>query len=700
MHKIYQGTTKDLIQLDDRTYFIFKDTYSIFDWGIMPNNLEDKGYHLCQLSADIFNFLAKNNIKHNMIDYFNNQMQIEYFHKKEFIDLEVIFRFGVPKGSSLIQRGFEEGKIFENVKVEFTTKRERIDRLLDENEALQISGLSKDEFKSFKQHIEKCANSLNDYFKRSGIFLWDGKFEFAFKNGEFILCDSIGIDELRLSYKNIYFSKECLRNYYKNTSFYRELIQYKEKNFDLDPTKIIHKPKKLPHNIEAHYKDMYKGCYKALVKKDIRLFEKWCQREELFSSSNKVLIIGDGGREHCLAKRMSASPLVSDVILQTKRDNLFTEYKTINLNEDELLNYCQKEKVNLVVIGPEKPLCEGLADKLRNKGIATLGAGQEASKLEGSKIYSKNFMHKYNIPSAKSYSFNNYKEALKFLLSTKLSEVVIKVDGLASGKGVSVCKNLQIAKNELKRLESDYPNSSYLIEEVLQGKELSIFYLIDNNEIKFIGDACDHKRLLENDMGPNTGGMGTYSPCDWLSKNEIYAIQLDLKEKLSVALQKESYTYNGILFVGLMVQADQYNVLEFNVRLGDPETQVLLPRLDADLFVLFNQCAHNLLDSREMSLKDESYVHIVCASESYPYQEAKSVEIDCESLNSKDIDRDQFEFIMAGMKKDQNKFYTSGGRVCGLTAKGESKKLARLSAYNALEKIKFTGMKYRNDIAK
>jgi phosphoribosylamine--glycine ligase len=700
MKMIYQGTTKDLIKIDDRTYFIFKDTYSIFDWGKMPNTLEEKGFYLCQISADIFNYLGNLGFKHNMLDCFNNQMQIEHFDSGEFINLEVIFRFGVPAGSSLLQRGHEAGEEFSNPLIEFTTKRERIDRLLDLDEAREISGLSSEDFNAFYHHIEKCALALKEYFKVKGIKLWDGKFEFAMRDGEFFICDSIGIDELRLSYEKTFFSKEALRKYYKNTAFYREVSKYKSEFKDLDNTKIQSPPKPLPKNMLEHYTELYKASYKAIVQNNNTYLKNWCEREELNQIDSKVLIIGDGGREHCLAKRIAESPLVSEVILQTKRENLFSEFKTINLNDTELIHYCKENLIELVIIGPEKPLCEGLADRLRNENISTLGPGFEGAQLEASKIMSKNFMQKYEIPCAKSFSFNNYQSALKFLLSTNMTEVVIKIDGLASGKGVSVCKNLNIAKNELKRLELEHPESQYLIEEVLKGKEVSLFYLIDHNEIKFLGDACDHKRLMENDLGPNTGGMGTYSPCDWLDPQVLASIQYELKAKLKTAIANEKLNYNGVLFVGLMVDNEEYNVLEFNVRLGDPETQVLLPRLDVDLFVLFNQCAHNLMDEKEIIFKDESFVHVVCASENYPYKSGQSVAMDIINLPQKNINSDQFEFIMAGMKKENDTYFTSGGRVCGLTAKGKNKELARLCAYQALNNIKFNGMKYRNDIAK
>lgn len=700
MKKSYQGTTKDLIQIDDRTYFIFKDTYSIFDWGQMPNTLEEKGFYLCQISADIFNYLEDLGFKHNMLGCFNNQMQIEHFSKDEFIDLEVIFRFGVPAGSSLLKRGFEAGEEFSNPLIEFTTKRERIDRLLDLDEAREISGLNSEDFNTFYHHIEKCALSLKGYFILKDIKLWDGKFEFAMRDGEFYICDSIGIDELRLSFAGQFFSKEALRNYYKHTDFYREVSKYKSEYKDLDNSKIQNHPHALPKNMLDHYSDLYKASYKAIVQNKNTYLKYWCEREKLNHAGSKVLIIGDGGREHCLAKRIAESPLVNEVILQTKRENLFNEYQTIDHDQNKLIDFCVNNKIDLVIIGPEKPLCDGLADKLRQAGVTTLGPGFESSQLEASKIYSKRFMQKYEIPCAKSFSFDNYQTALKFLLSTNMTELVLKIDGLASGKGVCVCKNLNIAKNELARLEHEHPGSRYLIEELLTGKEVSLFYLIDEKEIKFLGDACDHKRLMENDLGPNTGGMGTYSPCDWLDKKELSFIQNDLKAKLKNALAREKLIYNGVLFVGLMVNSKGYNVLEFNVRLGDPETQVLLPRIDVDLFVLFKQCAHNLMDHREIALKNESYVHVVCASENYPYKSSQNVVMDIENMPLKKIDTDHFEFIMASMKKENEKYYTNGGRVCGLTAKGKNKELARLCAYKALDEIQFNGMKYRNDIAK
>lgn len=697
MNKIYQGSTKDIIEHKGVYTFQFKDDYSVFDWGKMPDTLDNKGFYLCQIGGALFEFLSEKNIKHHMHSYFNQTMKIEHFKKEQFIDLEVIFRFGVPSGSSLLKRGYKENEKFATPLIEFTTKREAIDRSLSHKEAQEISQLDERDFQRLINKTQEIATLLQIKFAQYDITLWDGKFEFAFDGEEFILTDSIGLDELRLSYKGIYFSKELLRQYYKNSAFYTEINEHKEKYQMIKHSEIKNPPQELRPNVKKHMQQMYEAFYRLLNQDNRELLERWIKNTKHFSFDQKVIVIGDGGREHTIAKTMADSPFVSSVYVHTKRKNVFNQNEGIRdiyfEQTDDLIQFCKNEKIDLVIIGPEAPLCAGLASELRNADIATLGPDKACSQLESSKIFTKNFLKEAQIPSAQSVSFPNYKETRSFLKQSLWDSFVIKVDGLAAGKGVAVCDSQEQALKELENFHQAFPHTSYLIEEKLQGRELSLFYLIDQNEIKFLGDACDHKALLDGNLGPNTGGMGTYSPCDWIEPQRLDQIKTDLSIKIHQTLKAQKLDYNGILFVGLMLDKLDYHVLEFNIRLGDPETQVLLPRIKDDLYVLFKQAAHNELDQTQVSFKSESFVHIVCSSKNYPYGPSQKEPIYCQPFDA------GAQLILAGVEKEGDYLMASGGRVCGITAMGEDKKQARKLAYENIKHINFSGKYYRNDIA-
>ena len=694
MNIIYEGSTKNILKDQERIVFHFKDDYSIFDWGKMPDELDNKGFYLCQIGGHLFEYLHDNGIKTHMKSYFNRTMDIEYFDKNEFINLEVIFRFGVPDGSSLLKRGYQARERFEYPLVEFTTKRESLDRLIDDHEACKISKLSIKQLENLKKHTIKIAQLLKSLFESKKILLWDGKFEFAFKNNEFYLTDSIGLDELRLSTQNQYFSKELLRKYYKRSLFFNEINEHKDEYNKIKKDIIKNQPKKLPNNIKKHMENMYQSLYRLLCKNNNSHLKEWVKKNKLIEYNQKVVVFGDGGREHAIANKISQSPFVKSIYIHTKRKNIFNDYEDIYFDEtNEFINFCQNEKIDLVVIGPEAPLCEGIANQLREKNIPVVGPDKFSSQLESSKIFTKKFLQYAQIKSAKSESFKTYEQAKLFIQQSLWENFVIKIDGLAAGKGVAVCDNAEIAQEELDKLNQNFPNQRYLIEEKLEGKEVSLFYIIDENEIKYLGEACDYKTLLNDNKGPNTGGMGTYSPCDWIGPDRIEKIQSELKSKIKDGLYKMNIKYNGILFVGLMVTEEDYNVLEFNIRFGDPETQVLLPRINEDLYLLLKQCAHNALDDSPISFKDKSFVHVVCTSKNYPYAISEKTPITVKQFDK------ETEFILAGVEKDGDRLLASGGRVCGVTAMGMNKLEARTLAYRNIKNIDYKGIYYRGDIA-
>lgn len=694
MNMIYEGSTKNIMSHNDVTSFYFKDDYSVFDWGKMPDLINEKGFYLCQIGGFLFEYLESRNIKTHMKSYFNQTMAIEYFEPDMFIDLEVIFRFGVPVGSSLIKRGYREGEMFYEPLVEFSTKREKIDRLLNDDEAGQIANLDTQQIIKLKQKTTEIANILKEFFESKNVTLWDGKFEFAMNNDEFILTDSIGLDELRLSSEDQFFSKELLRQYYKNSAFYKEINEHKSLYNEIKKSEIINPPSALPNNIKNHVSKMYESFYRLICQDKSDLLKTWLQANKLVKYNQKVIVYGEGGREHAIANKIAQSPLVDEVFVHTKRKNIFSQHKDIYFNErSEFIQFCQEQNIDLVIIGPEAPLCEGITNVLRENKISVIGPNQVCSQLESSKIFTKNFLNQSGINSAESFAFDNYLSAQKFIKQSVWDNFVIKVDGLAAGKGVAVCKSQEEALKELDQFHHQFPNTRYLIEEKLLGREVSLFYIIDSNEVKFIGDACDYKTLLDGNNGPNTGGMGTYSPCDWIDEHQMDNIQKELSHKIKEGLTNMSLDYNGILFVGLMVNEQTYNVLEFNIRLGDPETQVLLPRINEDLYLLFKQCACNKLDKSPIGFHKKAYVHVVCSSENYPYGPSEK-----RPISFKPLDNDA-QLILAGVEKDGEKFMASGGRVCGITASGMNKDGARKLAYQNINNINFEGKYFRNDIA-
>ena len=413
-----------------------------------------------------------------------------------------------------------------------------------------------------------------------------------------------------------------------------------------------------------------------------------------------ILLIGSGGREHAIAKKLYESPDTKKIFCTP--GNPGTEKYAVSVvlntsNHNEILSYCKNNEINLVVIGPEIPLVEGLVDFLNKYNILVFGPKKFAAKLEGSKKFTKEICEKYNIPTAKYKSFNEENLAIDYLKIQNFP-IVIKADGLAAGKGVIIAENLNEGIDAIKKIFSgifDKAGNKIIIEEFLIGEEVSFFILADENNFIELTSAQDHKRIGLNDTGPNTGGMGAYSPApimtDELKKKTIERI---IKPTLE-AMKKLGCPFTGILYAGLMITNEGPKLIEYNVRFGDPECQVILPRLKTDLLSLIVNCCRNKLSESIVEWNKNYALTIVMASEGYPgsYKKDQLITgIDSAEKNSNTT------IFHAGTKKSGNSIMTNGGRVLSVTCFGKTVKEANLNAINAIKLIKWDNSYYRSDI--
>jgi phosphoribosylamine--glycine ligase len=413
-----------------------------------------------------------------------------------------------------------------------------------------------------------------------------------------------------------------------------------------------------------------------------------------------ILLIGSGGREHAIAKKLYESPDTKKIFCTP--GNPGTEKYAISVvlntsNHNEILSYCKNNEINLVVIGPEIPLVEGLVDFLNKYNILVFGPKKLAAKLEGSKKFTKEICEKYNIPTAKYKSFNEENLAIDYL-KTQNFPIVIKADGLAAGKGVIIAENLNEGIDAIKKIFSgifDEAGNKIIIEEFLIGEEVSFFILADENNFIELTSAQDHKRIGLNDTGPNTGGMGAYSPApimtDELKKKTIERI---IKPTLE-AMKKLGCPFTGILYAGLMITNEGPKLIEYNVRFGDPECQVILPRLKTDLLSLIINCCRNKLSESIIEWNKNYALTIVMASEGYPGSYKKDQLITGIDSAEKNPNTTIFH---AGTKKSGNSIMTNGGRVLSVTCFGKTVKEANLNAINAIKLIKWDNSYYRSDI--
>ncbi|MBQ3967733.1 MAG: phosphoribosylamine--glycine ligase [Lachnospiraceae bacterium] len=417
----------------------------------------------------------------------------------------------------------------------------------------------------------------------------------------------------------------------------------------------------------------------------------------------KVLVIGGGGREHALCFKISKSPLVEKIYCAPGNAGTAEIAENVPIGPmefDRLAEFAACNGIDLTVVGMDDPLVGGIVDVFTAKGLRIFGPAKNAAILEGSKAFSKDLMKKYGIPTAAYETFNNADDALKYL-ETAPMPTVLKADGLALGKGVLICKDLEEAKAGVKELMIDKQFGSagdkIVIEEFMTGREVSVLSFVDGKHIKIMTSAQDHKRAKDNDEGLNTGGMGTFSPSPFYTKEVDKFCKEYIYQKTVDAMAKEGREFKGIIFFGLMLTSKGPRVLEYNARFGDPETQVVLPRMKNDIVEVFEACIDGTLDKIDLQFEDNAAVCVVLASDGYPEKYEKGFEI--KGLENFAGAVDKFVFH-AGTKSVDGKAVTSGGRVLGVTALGSDLKEARKNAYAATKLIDFSNKYMRNDIGK
>lgn len=412
----------------------------------------------------------------------------------------------------------------------------------------------------------------------------------------------------------------------------------------------------------------------------------------------KIMVLGSGGREHALAKKLAKSNMCSRVYVCPGNVGTLMEDKCENLNIDnidEFIEFAKKENIELTVVGPEKYLTMGVVDTFRENGLKIFGPTKNAALLEGSKAYAKHFMKKYGVKTAAYEVFEDYKMAKDYLENINYP-VVIKADGLAQGKGVVICNSKMEAEDTLYSFMIDdvFKGSGQrvVIEEFLQGVEASIICITDGKAIKPFISAKDHKRLNDGDEGPNTGGMGVIAPNRYVTDDVFAKFQKDIMDKTLDGIKEEGLDYKGFIYFGIMITEDGPYLLEYNVRFGDPEAQAILPLMKSDLAEVILNTLDGKLSETEIEWIEGASCNVVLASKGYPSNPILGDGI-LGLTDVKDVD-----LFVSGVKKDNQKFYTNGGRVLSLTAVGETLDEAREKVYREIEKIKFNGMQYRRDI--
>lgn len=417
----------------------------------------------------------------------------------------------------------------------------------------------------------------------------------------------------------------------------------------------------------------------------------------------KILVVGSGGREHALVWKIAQSPLAEKIYCAPGNAGIEEIAACIDIGAediDALLNFAVEKKVDLTIIGPEAPLALGIVDKFKRRGLRIFGPSLRASQLESSKVFAKKIMKKYGIPTADFEVFDDYREALDYVRDAN-RPLVIKADGLCAGKGVFVASTLAEQEQAINLILKDKifkdAGRSVIIEECLKGEEASIIVISDGDHVITMASSQDHKRIFDDDKGANTGGMGAYSPAPVVTEDMLTQIQREVIIPTIKGMKTEGIPYCGVLYAGIMIDEEGPKVLEFNVRFGDPETQVILPRLKSDLLEIIIKTEDRRLSKCVLNWDARVCVCVVLASGGYPGKYEKGKEI---------LGLDRFKGIEdvvifhAGTKRENKKILTSGGRVVGVTALGRDIQEAINNSYNAIGNIKFDNMFYRRDIGK
>ena len=415
----------------------------------------------------------------------------------------------------------------------------------------------------------------------------------------------------------------------------------------------------------------------------------------------KVLIVGSGGREHAIAIAVSKSKKVNKIYCAPGNAGIGTIAELVPIKAMEfeaLADFAEKEKIDLTIIGMDDPLVGGIVDVFNARSLRVFGPTKAAAILEGSKAFSKDLMKKYNIPTAAYETFDNADAAISYLKSAKMP-IVLKADGLALGKGVLICNTLDEALDGVKEIMLDKKfgtaGARLVVEEFMTGREVSVLSYCDGTTIKTMTSAQDHKRAEDGDKGLNTGGMGTFSPSPFYTEEIDTICQEKIYKPTVAAMKKEGREFKGIIFFGLMLTADGPKVLEYNARFGDPETQVVLPRMKNDIIEVMEACIDGTLAKIDLEFENNAAVCVVLASKGYPVSYEKGFEI--KGLEKFEGKNDMFCFHAGTALKD-GKFVTNGGRVLGVTATAPTLKEARAKAYEATKLVEFDNKYMRNDI--
>lgn len=417
----------------------------------------------------------------------------------------------------------------------------------------------------------------------------------------------------------------------------------------------------------------------------------------------RVLIVGSGGREHAIAYCVAKSGKVDKIYCAPGNAGIaeYAECVPVGAMEfDKIVAYAKEKSIDLVIVGMDDPLVGGLVDELEAAGIRAFGPRKNAAILEGSKAFSKNLMKKYGIPTAAYETFTEPEKALAYLETAKLP-IVLKADGLALGKGVLICNTLEEAKEGVKTIMQDKKFGSagdeIVIEEFMVGREVSVLSFVDGNTIKTMTSAQDHKRAGDGDTGLNTGGMGTFSPSPFYTKEVEEFCNQHIYQATVDAMKAEGRPFKGVIFFGLMLTEDGPKVLEYNARFGDPEAQVVLPRMENDIIEVMEACIDGTLNQVNLRFEDNAAVCVVLASDGYPVAYEKGFPV---TGLERFKQQESYYCFHAGTKFDGDTIVTSGGRVLGVTAKGKDLKEARANAYAAAEWVKFDNKYMRHDIGK
>ena len=415
----------------------------------------------------------------------------------------------------------------------------------------------------------------------------------------------------------------------------------------------------------------------------------------------KILVVGSGGREHAIVKKLAQSkknPKIYVAPGNAGTEEIATNVAISVMDFDKLADFAKKEKIDLTVVGMDDPLVGGIVDRFEAEGLRVFGPRKNAAVLEGSKAFSKDLMKKYGIPTAAYENYCDPQKALKYL-ETVNYPIVLKADGLALGKGVLICKTFEEAKSGIEELMIDKSfgdaGNTIVIEEFLEGREVSVLSFVDGTHYALMTSAQDHKRAKDGNEGLNTGGMGTFSPSPFYTEDIDRYCKENIYQKTVDAMRAEGREFKGIIFYGLMLTKSGVKVLEYNARFGDPETQVVLPRMENDIIDVFEACIDGCLDKIDLKFENNAAVCVVLASDGYPLEYEKGKKIS--GLKNFEGRTDIFAFH-AGTKKVNGDVLTNGGRVLGITAKAPTLKEARDKAYEATKLVEFENKYMRNDI--